>query len=82
MARLLIPHVYFWKSARWVRGLQLLIEDRPGFWEAAGYHNYGDPWKEQRYEGDRTPLNPTAGQGDTMTHDQIVAALPARLPAR
>jgi DMSO/TMAO reductase YedYZ molybdopterin-dependent catalytic subunit len=49
MARLLIPHVYFWKSARWVRGLQLLIEDRPGFWEAAGYHNYGDP---QRYEGD------------------------------
>jgi hypothetical protein len=51
-ARLLVPHLYFWKSAKWVRGLELLVEDRPGFWEAAGYHNYGDPWKEQRYEGD------------------------------
>ena len=51
-ARLLVPHLYFWKSAKWVRGLELLIEDRPGFWEAAGYHNYGDPWQEQRYEGD------------------------------
>jgi DMSO/TMAO reductase YedYZ molybdopterin-dependent catalytic subunit len=51
-ARLLVPHLYFWKSAKWVRGLELLIGDRPGFWEAAGYHNYGDPWKEQRYEGD------------------------------
>jgi DMSO/TMAO reductase YedYZ molybdopterin-dependent catalytic subunit len=51
-ARLLVPHLYFWKSAKWVRGLELLIEDRPGFWETAGYHNYGDPWKEQRYEGD------------------------------
>ena len=51
-ARLLVPHLYFWKSAKWVRGLELLVEDRAGFWEAAGYHNYGDPWKEQRYEGD------------------------------
>jgi DMSO/TMAO reductase YedYZ molybdopterin-dependent catalytic subunit len=51
-ARLLVPHLYFWKSAKWVRGLELLIGDRPGFWEVAGYHNYGDPWKEQRYEGD------------------------------
>jgi hypothetical protein len=51
-ARLLVPHLYFWKSAKWVRGLELLIEDRPGFWETAGYHDYGDPWKEQRYEGD------------------------------
>ena len=50
-ARLLVPQL-FWKSAKWVRGLELLIEDRPGFWEAAGHHNYGDPWKEQRYEGD------------------------------
>jgi DMSO/TMAO reductase YedYZ molybdopterin-dependent catalytic subunit len=50
--RLLVPHLYFWKSAKWVRGLELLIEDRPGFWEAAGYHNYGDPWQEQRYEAD------------------------------
>jgi len=51
-ARLLVPHLYFWKSAKWVRGLTLTIDDRPGFWEAAGYHNYGDPWLEQRYWSD------------------------------
>ena len=51
-ARLLVPHLYFWKSAKWVRGLALTIEDEPGFWEAAGYHNRGDPWHEQRYWGD------------------------------
>jgi DMSO/TMAO reductase YedYZ molybdopterin-dependent catalytic subunit len=51
-ARLLVPHLYFWKSAKWVRGLRLLNEDEPGFWEEAGYHNYGDPWREQRYQGD------------------------------
>jgi DMSO/TMAO reductase YedYZ molybdopterin-dependent catalytic subunit len=51
-ARLLVPHLYFWKSAKWVRGLELLDHDEPGFWETYGYHNYGDPWKEQRYEGD------------------------------
>jgi DMSO/TMAO reductase YedYZ molybdopterin-dependent catalytic subunit len=51
-ARLLVPHLYFWKSAKWVRGLRLLDEDEPGFWEAAGYHNHGDPWREQRYWGD------------------------------
>jgi DMSO/TMAO reductase YedYZ molybdopterin-dependent catalytic subunit len=51
-ARLLVPHLYLWKSAKWVRGLQLLLEDQPGFWETAGYHNYGDPWREQRYQGD------------------------------
>ncbi|GAA0249402.1 sulfite oxidase-like oxidoreductase [Cryptosporangium japonicum] len=51
-ARLLVPHLYFWKSAKWVRGIQLLLEDEPGFWEENGYHNYGDPWREQRYEGD------------------------------
>jgi DMSO/TMAO reductase YedYZ molybdopterin-dependent catalytic subunit len=51
-ARLLVPHLYFWKSAKWVRGLELLVEDEPGFWEGYGYHNYGDPWKEQRYRGD------------------------------
>jgi DMSO/TMAO reductase YedYZ molybdopterin-dependent catalytic subunit len=51
-ARLLVPHLYFWKSAKWVRGLLLTPEDEPGFWEAAGYHNRGDPWKEQRYWGD------------------------------
>jgi DMSO/TMAO reductase YedYZ molybdopterin-dependent catalytic subunit len=51
-ARLLVPHLYFWKSAKWVRGIELLDHDQRGFWERYGYHNYGDPWKEQRYEGD------------------------------
>ena len=51
-ARLLVPHLYFWKSAKWVRGLRLLSEDEPGFWESLGYHNFGDPWREQRYWGD------------------------------
>jgi DMSO/TMAO reductase YedYZ molybdopterin-dependent catalytic subunit len=51
-ARLLVPHLYFWKSAKWVRGLHLLDSDEPGFWESLGYHNYGDPWREQRYQGD------------------------------
>ena len=51
-ARLLVPHLYFWKSAKWVRGLDLRQVDEPGFWETYGYHMYGDPWKEQRYAGD------------------------------
>jgi DMSO/TMAO reductase YedYZ molybdopterin-dependent catalytic subunit len=51
-ARLLVPHLYFWKSAKWVRGIELRDTDEPGFWEMYGYHNYGDPWKEQRYAGD------------------------------
>jgi DMSO/TMAO reductase YedYZ molybdopterin-dependent catalytic subunit len=51
-ARLLVPHLYFWKSAKWVRGLTLTLDDEPGFWEAAGYHNHGDPFKEQRYWSD------------------------------
>ena len=51
-ARLLVPHLYFWKSAKWVRGIELMQEDRPGFWEQYGYHMYGDPWREQRYWGD------------------------------
>ena len=51
-ARLLVPHLYFWKSAKWVRGLELRDDDEPGFWEGYGYHNYGDPWKEQRYWSD------------------------------
>jgi DMSO/TMAO reductase YedYZ molybdopterin-dependent catalytic subunit len=51
-ARLLVPHLYFWKSAKWVRGLELRDDDEPGFWENYGYHNYGDPWLEQRYSGD------------------------------
>jgi DMSO/TMAO reductase YedYZ molybdopterin-dependent catalytic subunit len=51
-ARLLVPHLYFWKSAKWVRGLELRLDDEPGFWETYGYHDYGDPWREQRYRGD------------------------------
>ena len=51
-ARLLVPHLYLWKSAKWVRGLALRSDDEPGFWEALGYHMYGDPWQEQRYWGD------------------------------
>ena len=51
-ARLVVPHLYFWKSAKWVRGLELLEEDYPGFWEQNGYHNRGDPWREERYSGD------------------------------
>ncbi|HEX6383675.1 MAG TPA: sulfite oxidase-like oxidoreductase [Anaerolineae bacterium] len=51
-ARLVVPHLYFWKSAKWIRGLRLLERDRPGFWESLGYHNRGDPWKEQRYSSD------------------------------
>jgi len=51
-ARLLVPHLYLWKSAKWVTGIDLRTEDEPGFWEALGYHNYGDPWQEQRYWGD------------------------------
>jgi DMSO/TMAO reductase YedYZ molybdopterin-dependent catalytic subunit len=51
-ARLLVPHLYFWKSAKWVRGLALRADDSPGFWETYGYHMYGDPWQEQRYSGD------------------------------
>jgi DMSO/TMAO reductase YedYZ molybdopterin-dependent catalytic subunit len=51
-ARLLVPHLYFWKSAKWVAGLQLMDHDEPGFWEQNGYHDRGDPWLEQRYQGD------------------------------
>ena len=51
-ARLLVPHLYLWKSAKWVMGIDLRTKDEPGFWESLGYHNYGDPWREQRYWGD------------------------------
>ena len=50
--RLLVPHLYFWKSAKWVTRLTLLDRDQPGFWERNGYHDLGDPWREQRYTGD------------------------------
>ncbi|AMM22199.1 molybdopterin-binding protein [Frondihabitans sp. PAMC 28766] len=48
-ARLFVPHLYFWKSAKWLQGIQTMATDRPGFWENYGYHNHGDPWKEERY---------------------------------
>ena len=50
--RLFIPRLYFWKSVKWLRGIELVDRDKPGFWEKNGYHNYGDPWREQRYWGD------------------------------
>ncbi|HLY25484.1 MAG TPA: sulfite oxidase-like oxidoreductase [Aggregatilineales bacterium] len=50
-ARLVVPHLYFWKSAKWVRGLRFMEQDKPGFWESLGYNNHGDPWKEERYSG-------------------------------
>lgn len=50
--RMLVPHLYFWKSAKWIGGVRLLDHDEPGFWEVRGYHALGDPWKEQRYDGD------------------------------
>jgi DMSO/TMAO reductase YedYZ molybdopterin-dependent catalytic subunit len=51
-ARLLVPHLYLWKSAKWINGLQFTQRDEAGFWELRGYHMYGDPWREQRYTGD------------------------------
>ena len=51
-ARLLVPHLDLWKSAKWIRGISLMPEDKRGFWESLGYHSYGDPWREQRYWGD------------------------------
>ncbi len=51
-ARLLVPHLYFWKSAKWVRRLEVVDQESPGFWESMGYHIRGDPWQEQRYSGD------------------------------
>ncbi len=50
--RLLVPHLYFWKSAKWVNRITLLQHDQQGFWERNGYHDHGDPWTEQRYQGD------------------------------
>jgi DMSO/TMAO reductase YedYZ molybdopterin-dependent catalytic subunit len=52
--RLVVPKRYAWKSAKWVRGLEFIKDDRPGYWEAHGYHNDGDPWKEERYASKRS----------------------------
>lgn len=50
--RMVVPHLYFWKSAKWLRGIELMDKDKPGFWERNGYHMYGNPWKEQRFDFD------------------------------
>jgi len=50
--RMVVPHLYFWKSAKWLRGIELMARDKPGFWERSGYHMYGDPWQEQRFDFD------------------------------
>ncbi len=50
--RMVVPHLYFWKSAKWLRGIEFIEKDKPGFWERNGYHMYGDPWKSQRYDFD------------------------------
>src|SRR4029453_12987610 len=50
-ARLLVPHLYFWKSAKWGRGIEVIDDDEPGFWESLGYHDRGDPWRDPRYQG-------------------------------
>ncbi|CAN7312642.1 sulfite oxidase-like oxidoreductase [Paenibacillus sp. LjRoot56] len=50
--RMVVPHLYFWKSAKWLRGIEFMAKDKPGFWERNGYHMYGDPWKEERYDFD------------------------------
>ncbi|MBN1370099.1 MAG: molybdopterin-dependent oxidoreductase [Dehalococcoidaceae bacterium] len=51
--RLVVPHLYFWKSVKWVSGIEFCSEDRPGFWEKAGYHNHGDPWLEERFSPEK-----------------------------
>lgn len=54
--RLVVPHLYFWKSAKWIRGIEFMKEDRPGFWERNGFHNYADPFREQRFSGEDLPI--------------------------
>jgi len=54
--RLVVPHLYFWKSAKWIRGIEFMAEDRPGFWERNGFHNYADPFKEQRFSGEKIDI--------------------------
>ncbi|MCQ6557627.1 sulfite oxidase-like oxidoreductase [Paenibacillus mendelii] len=54
--RMVVPHLYFWKSAKWLQGIEFMKEDRPGFWERNGFHNYADPFKEQRFSGENLPI--------------------------
>lgn len=87
-ARLLVPHLYLWKSAKWITGLRLLTRDEDGFWEENGYHAYGDPWREQRYAGDLgawRAATVTAVKAETPTATTIVLdvpGLPEHLPGQ
>ena len=86
--RLLVPRLYLWKSAKWVTGLRLMRRDEPGFWEDLGYHDYGDPWREQRYRGELgawRAATVTATRDETATARTIVLdvlGLPAHLPGQ
>jgi Oxidoreductase FAD-binding domain/Oxidoreductase molybdopterin binding domain len=77
-ARLLVPHLYFWKSAKWVRGIELMDHGEQGFWESLGYHDYGDPWREQRYWGRLTWLvaRLVAVRDETATARTLVFDVP------
>lgn len=87
-ARLLVPHLYLWKSAKWITGLRLMTADEDGFWEDLGYHAYGDPWREQRYRDDLgawRPATVTATREETPTATTIVLdvpGLPEHLPGQ
>jgi DMSO/TMAO reductase YedYZ molybdopterin-dependent catalytic subunit len=61
-ARLLVPHLYLWKSAKWIKRLEILTEDRLGFWEVNGYHHRGDPWRQERYSVDDYVARPLRRQ--------------------
>src|SRR2546428_13950483 len=80
-ARMLVPHLYFWKSGKWIRGLRLQAADEPGFWETNGYNNYGDPWRIHGYWGGDPGENAgttgaTAGPTGRQTHTLTAPARP------
>lgn len=78
-ARLLVPHLYFWKSAKWIRGLTINPIDEPGFWEVNGYHDRGDPWREQRYQGERVNWR-TATVRETVAETPTARSLVLEVP--
>ena len=67
--RLIVPHLYAWKSVKWLRGLEFLDHDTPGFWEQNGYHMYGDPWKEQRFSRDVSRISDVRPQTSDLDRD-------------
>lgn len=82
-ARLVIPHLYFWKSAKWIKRIEFLAKDAPGYWEQRGYHNDGDPWEEQRYGKRLTHALTTAvGEpaGETVTQQIPAEMAPVQSP--